>query len=320
MRKLNLGSGNNNQSGSVLVSILVVTIFLTTVISALTVLANANLVRSRGRIFQLQSQYAAESAADAAVAVLNSGNTAYTGTASDVTILNNSLYKSTYAVTVAAGSNGKEKVITATGKVYVPKTATSPNYTRTIEVVAQRSTTATSTALVSRNIIDIQSGVKNISAVDIYANGYINMNKNTTNLIAENITVADKNTGASNCSIGGSGNLIKPGSFTHAGQTKTNLLLAYNNCINPPANTSNANFNVLANQNTISKIQSTLIPWSQYMDNSYQNSAGGCNDWTTGASPRKIPSTGNTKKTHYPDSSSNISASCGTSGESIQYS
>ena len=51
------------------------------------------------------------------------------------------------------------------------------------------------------------------------------------------------------------------------------------------------------------------------MDNSYQNSPGGCNDWTTGASPRSIPSTGNTKKTHYPDSSSNIAATCGTSGD-----
>jgi hypothetical protein len=51
------------------------------------------------------------------------------------------------------------------------------------------------------------------------------------------------------------------------------------------------------------------------MDSSYQSSPGGCTDWTSGASPRSIPSTGNTKKTHYPDSGSNISTLCGTSGD-----
>ncbi|MBX4190879.1 hypothetical protein KW794_02210, partial [Candidatus Saccharibacteria bacterium] len=85
-------------------------------------------------------------------------------------------------------------------------------------------------------------------------------------------------------------------------------------CINPPGNTSNANFDVQANQSTISKVQSTFIPWSQYMDTSYTN-AGSCNDWTTGASPRQIPSTSGSKQTHYPDNGSNISTSCGTSGD-----
>ena len=72
---------------------------------------------------------------------------------------------------------------------------------------------------------------------------------------------------------------------------------------------------MLTNQTNISKVQSTYIAWSNYLDSSYQNAPGGCNDWTSGASPRNIPSTGNTKKTHYPDSSSNISSSCGSSGD-----
>jgi hypothetical protein len=140
------------------------------------------------------------------------------------------------------------------------------------------------------------------------------MNKNTTYLTAENINVVGKNTGASNCSIGGAGNLQKPTSFSHAGQTKTNITVAYNNCINPPGNTSNTDYIVSANSPQ-SAIVSTYIPWSQYLDNSYQNAPSGCNDWTTGASPRSIPSTGNTKKTHYPDSSSSVSTSCGSSGD-----
>ncbi len=305
---------NRKENGSIIVSILIITIFLTTFIFGLLVLANANIARARGRILLLQSQYAAESGADSAIAELNAGNTTYTGSSSDIEILSTTQYRSTFTTTVAAGADGKEKIITAVGKLYAPASSTTPLYTRTIEVTAQKSSDTTSSSIVSRNIIDIDSGVKNIDAKDIFVNGYVNLNKNTTNLIAENITVADKNTGASNCSIGGTGNLVKPTVFTNPGQTKTIIRTAYSNCLSPPGNTSNSNFDVYPNQTTIQKIQSTLIPWSDYMDSSYQNSPGGCTDWTSGSSPRSIPSTGNTKKTHYPDTSSNVSTSCGTSG------
>lgn len=304
------------ENGSIIVSILVVTLFLTTIIYSLIVLANANLSRARGRVLLLQAQYAAESGADSAIAILNSGNEAYTGSGGEVTVLDGSQYKASYTVTVASGANNKERVITATGKVYTPKTAATARYSRKIEVITQRtSTSIVASGMISRNIIEIQSGVKNLYAKDIYLNGFIHMNKNTTNLIAENVTAVGKNTSASNCSVDGIGNFVKPTTFTTAGQTKTNITLGYNNCISPPGNTSNADFNVYPNQTNLPKVQSTYIPWTQYMDSSYQTSAGGCNDWTSGSFPRSIPSTGNSKKTHYPDSSSNISTACGTNGD-----
>jgi hypothetical protein len=304
----------SDNKGSILVTILVLMMFSTSLLLGLDILANANLFRARGRIFLLQAQYTAESGADAAIATLNGGNTTYTGTTSDVQVLSTTRYKATYSTTVTTGSSDKQRIIVATGKVYVPASAASPTYTRRIRVTADRSTTETASAILSRNILEVASGVKNIFARDIYANGYINMNKNTTNLVAENITVAGKNTGAGNCSIGGSGNLVKPTTFSNPAQTKTNITLAYNNCVSPPGNASNANFNVSVNNTNVSAVQSTFIPWGQYMDSTYQNAPGGCSDWTTGTSPRSIPSTGNTKKTHYPDSSSNVSSSCGTSG------
>ena len=316
--KNNRPKNSNSQDGSILISILTVMLFLIILVSALTVYANSNLSRAKGRVLLLEAQYAAESGADTAIANLNSDpNSVYAGTGgSEIQVLKNSSYRATFSSTVVAGASGSQKIITSIGRVYRPANAASASYTRKIEVYTDRTTDDVSTAgIISRNIIDVQSGVKNITAKGIYVNGYINMNKNTTNLIAENITVAGKNASASNCSIGGSGNLLKPASFTTPGQTKTKLTLAFNNCINPPGNTSNANFDVFANQTTISKIQSTYIPWSQYMDSSYQNSVQNCNDWTTGSFPRSIPSTGNTKKTHYPDNGSNISAACGTAGD-----
>lgn len=300
-----------------LTAILMVSIFLSVLAFAIINFSSVNLSRSRSRVLLLQAQYASESGADATLAILNGGNTSYSGTPSDVQVLNNSpSYKATYSVNVTSAGSDKKKYITSTGKVYSPANSAVPKYVRKIEVYSERSSTTTSSSIVSRNILYIESGVKKITAKDLYINGFIYLNKNTTDLIAENITVADKNTGAGNCSIGGKGNLVKPTSFSTPGQTKTNITVAYNNCINPPGNSDNANFNVSANQTNISKVQSTYIPWGQYMDDSYQNAQGGCSDWTTGSFPRDIPSTGNSKKTHYPNSNSGVdtSGACGTSG------
>lgn len=305
----------DRQAGMVLAAILMISIFLSVIAFAIINFSTVSLARSRSRVLLLQAQYASESGADAALATLNSGLSTYTGTSSDVQILDNAPhYRSTYSVTVTPGVDAKEKVLTATGKVYAPASSSTPKYTRQIEVIAKRSTASVSSAMVGRNILYIESGVKNIEGVGIYINGFIQMNKNTTNLIAESIAVADKNTSAGNCSIGGTGNLIKPSVFTTPGQTKTIISTAFNNCITPPGNTTNADFTVNANTNTVGKIQSTYIPWDQFMDSSYQDSPSGCSDWTTGSFPRDIPSTGNTKKTHYPDSADGVSSSCGTAG------
>lgn len=304
------------QSGSILVNILIVILFLSIIISALIVLANSSLTRAKDRIVLLEAQYAAESGADAAIATLNSDpNSTYSGTgASETTVLTNSLYKATYQTTVTSGSAANEKIITSTGRVYRPKTASTASFVRKIEVSTQRTGgSVVATGMISRNIIEIASSVKDIYAKDLYVNGYIQTDKNTNRLHAENVIVGGKNTGAANCSIGGPGQLIKPTSFVTPGQTKTKLTVAYNNCINPPGNNSDSDFDVLANQNSITKVQSTYIPWSQFMDNTY--SSGNCTDWTTGGSTRNIPQVNNSKKTHYPDSASNIDASCGSSGD-----
>ena len=315
MKHLLIAKKHRPNNGSVIVTVLLITMFFSVTVLALMSYANANLVRSNSRLLVLQAQYAAESAADQAIAILNSGNETYTGTTSDVVLLTNgNLYRATYSVAVAPGVDSKEKVITATGNVYSPANAATPTYTRSIEVFARRSSTSIAASMLSRNIIETGSSVKDLLGKEIFVNNYIRLNKNVNNLIAEKITVGDKDTGASNCSIGGSGNLVKPSTFTDPTQTKTIIRTAYNNCISPPGNSSNSNFDVSTNQTDIQKLQSFYIPWSYYMDNSYQNSAGGCNDWTAAGSVLDIPSTGNTKKTHYPDSSSNVSSSCGSSG------
>lgn len=308
-----------SDSGAVVVTVLALMIFFTTMLIGMVALAEANVYRARSRILLLQAQYTAESGADQAVAVLNSGNDTYSGTSSDVSLLSGGQYKAKYSTTVTSGSTSKEKIIVSTGKVYSPATATTPTYTRKIRVVAQRNSTSFSTGLLARNIIYIESGVKNVTAKDVYANSFVWMNKNTTNLIAENITVAGKNTGATNCSIGGSGDLVKPSTFYTSGQTKTKITTSFNNCITPPGNTSNSDFTVSANQSNVPTVGTTYIPWSQYIDAGAPNAQNRtCNDLSAAliGSPKThtIPASGSVG-THYPDNGSGTNASCGTLGD-----
>ncbi|HET6925041.1 MAG TPA: hypothetical protein VFH39_04385, partial [Candidatus Saccharimonadales bacterium] len=243
----------DQSDGSIVVTILTLTAFLSLSMMAMAVMATSNVTRARGRILLLQAQYSAESGADAAIATLNNTSSDYTGTGgTEVTVLSTPQYRSTYTTTVSTDANPKERIIVATGKVYAPASSTSPRYSRTIRVTADRSSTTSAASVVSRNILTIASSVKQVYAKDIYVNGYINMVKNTTTLYAENITVGGRDTGAGNCSIEGGGSLAKPSSFSTAGQTKTIIKLAYNNCINPPGNISNTDFDVSANQTNIS--------------------------------------------------------------------
>src|SRR3990167_1724865 len=143
-----------SDNGSIIVSILVVTLFLTSIIFSYIVLASANVTRARNRVMLLQAQYAAESGADVAISQLNNVSETYSGSGGEVIILTNNQYKSTYSVSVVDGATDKERVITATGKVYSPKTLAQASHTRTIEVIAQRTSTTTSTSIVSRNIVE----------------------------------------------------------------------------------------------------------------------------------------------------------------------
>ena len=300
-------SAAQTETGAIIVTILFIMLFFVSVTAGLVLLSTATLDRSRGRVLLLEAQYAAESGADAAISTLNYTNSNFTGTASDVTVLSNSRYKATFATTVV--NSGSNKVITSTGKIYQPATAATPSYTRTVIVTAQETSGTTASGLMSTNNLILGSSVKNVIGSSIYLNGFVNLTKNVNNLSFSSLTVAGKDTGVKNCSIEGSGTLSN-----NPSTSKATIDVAYNNCITPPANTSNTNFNVTANDSSISPVQSLYIPPSAYMDSTYSNSPGGCSDWTASGTTLSIPSTGNTKKTHYPDSGSGVTSSCGTSG------
>lgn len=312
-------------SGSVLVTSLIMITFLTTMLFGLMILADVNLARASQRIFLLQTQYAAETGADIALAKINQSGAnevcsnvpsgSPVSTTDKLIMASGTRYKATYDIAVVCGTDANEKRITSVGKVYQPANAATPKYTRTIEVLVKRTGTVTTSNVLSRNIVEIGSAVKQVIAKDIHINSYIKMNKNVTELIAENIVVADKKTGANNCSIEGPGDIVKPSTFENAGQTRTVIKAAYNittnNCVGLKPSSSSTDFEILENQTDIQKVQSTYIPWSYKMDASYTD-AGSCSLWTTNASTVNIPAVGS-KATHYPNSQSGVDNSCASS-------
>ena len=92
----------DNQSGSILVSILIIMIFLTMTVMSLAVISQTNITRANQRIFLLQAQYAAESGADVVVAYLNSSAGAYadSGVEKQLTPTSTTTYRATYQSTV----------------------------------------------------------------------------------------------------------------------------------------------------------------------------------------------------------------------------
>ncbi len=300
------------QTGSLLVTVLVIMMFLVIVVLGLMLLANINLARARERILLLQTQYTAETGADIAISKLNNGNLAnynFTATPTDI-LVNGGSYAASYNVKVEDGVDANEKIITSVGTVRTPTSAATPKYTRTVRVTAARKSTMAAASIISRNIVQLASSVKKVTGREVFVNEYIKMDKNTNEFAVEKLTVAGRNVGAGSCSVEGGSFSVPDPPFT----PPTILNLAYNNCTSPPGNTSNANYTVNHNQTNIEKVQSTSIPWGYTMSSGYLN-ANNCSDWTTGASPRTIPSTGNAKKTHYPNAdASGIDTSCGTGG------
>ena len=304
-----------SESGSIIVSILVIMIFLTITILSLGVISQTNISRANQRILLLQAQYAAESGADVVVAYLNSSTGTYPNSGTEKPLFKDSFtetHRATYTATVTDTASPNKKIVVSEGKIYQPKSATTPRFTYKIETVLERSSIAYTASIVSRNSVEIASSVKAVIAKSLYVNEYLRANKNTNDVQIDDLTIAGKYPDGGNCSLSGSGNLVRNPALP-AG-TKSKIHMAHNNCMDStPGNTSNADFDIIANDTSLQKIASIYIPWSYKMNNDDGNgdyTSGSCTDWTA-ASP-VIPSAGNLRETHYPDSGSGTvsAASC----------
>ena len=122
---------HRQESGSILVSILVIMIFLTMTVMSLAVVSQTNITRATQRIYLLQAQYAAESGADAVVAYLNSSSGSYADSGTEKLLYTYAPnYRATYQATVTDDPlDANKKTVQSIGRVYQPATATTPRHT-----------------------------------------------------------------------------------------------------------------------------------------------------------------------------------------------
>lgn len=308
-----------DQKGSILVSILVIMLFLSITVMSLSVVSQTNITRSLQRIYLLQAQYAAESGADAVVAYLNSSSGSFPYSSQEKELYTNGArYRATFTSTISdVAGNTNRKTVDSIGRVYVPASAVTPKYTYKIKVNLDRSTTKFTSSIVSRHSIELASSVKAVMADSMLINEFVKVNKNTSQLAISDITIAGKYPDASNCSLYGAGDLMRNTNL--APGTKAKIRMAFNNCMDSdPGNTSNADFDVVANDSSIQKIASVYIPWSFVMNNSDGNgeyTSGNCGDWSS-STPITIPAVNGSRTTHYPDTGSGLAPSSACGGSS----
>ena len=308
----------SEQSGSIIVSIMVIMIFLTMTVLSLSVVSQTNITRAAQRIFLLQAQYAAESGADAAVAYLNSSTGTYPESGTEKLLFTDSpTYRATYQATISDTADPNQKSVMSIGRVYQPSTATVPKLTYKLQVTLERSSTEFTSSIVSRNSVEIASSVKAVIATSLFVNEYVRANKNTSEVAINDLTIAGKYPDGGNCSLSGSGDLTRSSDLPVG--TKAKLRMAFSNCMALPlVNSRIKDFDNIENDSTIQKIASTYIPWGYKMNNADGNGEytnGNCTDWSA-ASPVSIPSAGNDRKTHYPDTGAGTASAsaCGGSG------
>jgi len=132
---------------------------------------------STNETYKVNAQFAADAGLDKALVELTI-NSAYTGTGTEVTLLDTSNLKTTYEITVTNGATSDRKVIRATGRTYALPTTKLRN-TRSYELDAQGITSGTGlTSVVSGVGGLILNNNAKISGGDVIVNGTISVDNN----------------------------------------------------------------------------------------------------------------------------------------------
>ncbi|MEX0934254.1 MAG: hypothetical protein WDZ42_00465 [Candidatus Saccharimonadales bacterium] len=168
---------SGHSEGMILPTMLVIMLVTLTVILSLSGLALAQMNRADRGVMVANALLVAEAGAEKTLRELNidSGFVGYQ--TEEVLAEDNIQGRTTYQTTIAEGSLSNEKIITSTGRVYMPANSTQPEVVRSIRLVVVGTTTddyAIRTGpggLIMTNNATVANG-------DVYVNGYISMSNN----------------------------------------------------------------------------------------------------------------------------------------------
>ncbi len=164
----------DNSQGMILPTLLVIMLIILTVGLSLSslVLAQMN-IADRG-IARANAMLAAEAGAEKTLHELNNDSDFAGYQSEEVFAQNQTQGRVTYQTTIAEGGLSNEKIITATGRVYMPSTASDPLISRSIRLVVVGTTTDDYSIQTGPGGL-IMSNSATIANGDVYVNGYINM-------------------------------------------------------------------------------------------------------------------------------------------------
>ncbi|MFZ2494199.1 MAG: hypothetical protein WAW60_00300 [Candidatus Saccharimonadales bacterium] len=131
-----MNRSSNEQNGFVLIAVMILTFFVIMAGTVTAQLASSNLRAANIETFRVNAQFAADAGADWTAHKVNDAlfnNYSWSGTGSEITVSDQSNFKTTFISTVTDSTiSGQQiKIIKVTGKTYSPKTKSTPVSTRT---------------------------------------------------------------------------------------------------------------------------------------------------------------------------------------------
>lgn len=200
MKLFNLHHPNvtaSQQGGFILPVLLVAGVMLVLMIIAVTSESVTNQTAARHDYYAAEAQLTADAGLDEAMHEMNT-QTSWTGTGSDVTLLNDAArnLKTTYNVVVNNGADSIDKTLVVTAKTYFPASSASPVVTRKYAMDIEAVTTGVGASSVVTGVGGlVMNGNSKVSGGDVVVDGKITMSNNaqiglSTNPV--NVRVADQ--------------------------------------------------------------------------------------------------------------------------------
>lgn len=163
---------NQNQTGQILITMIIVIPALILIVSAYLSLSNSNYRLERNDQLRTQAQMAADAGADYGVEQINADNT-WAGTGGEITLQTDSSKKITYAVT-ASDNSSTSKTLAVTGRAYFPASAATPLETVKINVDLREVTSGDFSVASGEGGLIMKNSSK-ITGGAVLVNGTINM-------------------------------------------------------------------------------------------------------------------------------------------------
>lgn len=169
-----LKSKTTDENGWFLVSVLVMTMFLTIVGVAIASLVAEEYQHSTLEQYTQNASLAAEAGIEQSVVQLNTNNT-FAGYSSPQVYFNNTTQGyATFTTTITTSSDGKGKIIVSTANVYHSSSSTTPAATRSVKVTVVGTSSSGYSVLTGPGGL-ILGGSANITNSNVYVSGTISM-------------------------------------------------------------------------------------------------------------------------------------------------